>query len=151
MILTPASRDRYADAHRRNQDKQYPATVASHGYLKPNFPDTRKANGLTRFILYYLTWMGHRATRITSAGRMIGKGNQQRYIPGTTRKGAADISATINGRSCMFEVKVGQDKPSIEQLREQQLERKAGGIYEFIRDPDEFFLFYDLIISMTMP
>lgn len=51
----------------------------------------------------------------------------------------------------MFEVKVGQDKPSIEQLREQQLERKAGGIYEFIRDPEEFFLFYDLIISMTMP
>lgn len=51
----------------------------------------------------------------------------------------------------MFEIKAGPDVASEYQLREQELERKAGGVYEFIHNMDEFFLFYDLIISMTMP
>ena len=33
------------------------------------------------------------------------------------------------------------------QLKEQQLERAAGGIYEFISTPDEFFLIYDKIVN----
>lgn len=142
---------RYQEAHRKYQDHEYPATVKDHGHISTNFPDTRKANGLTRMIVQYLIYQGHRATRISSSGRVIEKNGHSRYIPGTTRRGAADISATINGRSCMFEVKVGMDKPSIEQLREQQLERNAGGIYEFVRSAEEFFLFYDLIISLTLP
>lgn len=146
----PEWKIRYQDAHRKWQAVQYPSATMDHGVTSTNFPDTRKANGLTRMVVQYLIYQGHRATRISSSGRVIEKNGHSRYIPGTTRRGAADVSATINGRSCMFEVKVGMDKPSIEQLREQQLERKAGGIYEFIISPEEFFIFYDLIISLTL-
>jgi hypothetical protein len=69
-----------------------------------------------------------------------------RYIPGTTRKGTADISATIRGKSVMIEIKVGRDKPSPYQLAEQQKERAAGGIYEFVSGPDEFFSLYDSLL-----
>ena len=117
---------------------EYPVAYASHGCLKTSFPDTSKANGLTQAIIKYLMWSGHRATRITSAGRMLGK----RFIPGTTRKGAADISSTIKGRSVMWEVKIN-DHPSDEQLREQELERKAGGEYFFVHSMDDFFKHYD--------
>lgn len=144
-------RDRYRDAHAAWHAIKYPAANASFGSPPPIWPEVRKSNGLTRMILNFLLWSGHRATRITTAGRMIGKPGKQYYIPGTTRRGTADISATINGRSVMLEIKCGDDVASEYQLREQELERKAGGVYEFVHNPDEFFLFYDLIISMTMP
>lgn len=131
---------RFDLAYKENFKQQHPVAYASHGCLKTSFPDTSKANGLTQAIIKYLMWSGHRATRITSAGRMLGK----RFIPGTTRKGAADISSTIKGRSVMWEVKIN-DHPSDEQLREQELERKAGGEYFFVHSMDEFFKHYDTL------
>jgi hypothetical protein len=76
-------------------------------------------------------------------GRQVGG----KWIPGTTRKGTADISATINSRSVMIEIKIGSDKASQYQLKEQELERKAGGFFEFISTPEEFFIFYDYVIN----
>lgn len=148
--MTPSQR--YIAAHQQYQAEQYPAAVKNFGTVKTQIPDTRKANGLTRFIINFLTWSGHRATRISSAGRLIDAPQKQqsgislmtkRFIPGPTRKGSADVSATIRGRSVMIEIKVGRDRPSEHQLREQELERKAGGVYEFISTPEEFFNLYD--------
>jgi hypothetical protein len=42
-----------------------------------------------------------------------------------------------------WEVKVGRDKPSPAQIREQILERKAGGEYFFTHSAEEFFNQYD--------
>jgi hypothetical protein len=43
----------------------------------------------------------------------------------------------------MWEVKVGRDRPRPEQLAEQQRERQAGGIYEFVSTPEQFFELFD--------
>lgn len=146
---------RYATAHELNFATMYPTVYADGHYFKPDMPDVRTANGLTNAIVKFLLWHQHRATRINSAGRII-KGPQRqasgvtlltaKYIPGATRKGAADISATIKGRSVMLEIKINADKPSEYQLREQALERKAGGCYEFIKTWDEFIFWYDNFI-----
>lgn len=130
---------RYEQAHRKAQLTNSPSAVKDHGYLKTTYPDTDKANGLTKAVIQFLLWEGHRATGISSAGRMV----NGKYIPGRTRRGAADVSATIEGRSVMIEIKVGKDKPSEYQLREQQLEIKAGGQYWFIHTFDEFLEYYD--------
>lgn len=131
-------KQRYIEAHQ----KSFSQAVKDAGHtFKATMPDTRKANGLTQAVLKFLLWNGHRATRVSSSGRMI-KG---RYIPGTTRKGAADLSSTINGRSVMWEVKAGSDKPRPEQLREQQLEIAAGGKYYFIHSFEEFLNIYDTL------
>lgn len=143
---------RYQQAHRRNQDINYPASVKDHGYVKTVMPDCRKANGLTQAIVKFLMWSGYRATRINSAGRIIKAPQRQasgvslmtaKYIPGATRRGAADVSSTIRGRSVMWEVKVGKDRPSEYQLHEQELERKAGGEYFFVHSFEEFLTYYD--------
>jgi hypothetical protein len=102
-------------------------------------PVVSKANGLTAFIVNFLNWSGHRATRINVSGRKI----KDKWIRSTTRRGTADISATIAGKSVMIEIKVGRDKASEHQLAEQIKERKAGGIYEFVSSVDEFFILYD--------
>jgi len=129
-------KQRYIEAHQLS----FSQAVKDAGHtFKATMPDCNKANGLTQAIVKFLLWHGHRATRISSSGRVI-KG---RYIPGTTRKGAADISATIKGKSVMFEVKIGADKPSPKQLREQELEIKAGGAYYFVKTFEEFLNIYD--------
>lgn len=136
---TPVSAEakrRYQQAHEANFN---PVAKAAGHYFAPKMPDCNKSNGLQLAIQNFLKWNGHRATRISSAGRKV----NGKWIPGPTRKGSSDVSSTINGRSCMFEIKVGKDVASEYQLREQELERKAGGIYEFVKTFDEFLKIYD--------
>lgn len=148
-------KQRYSEAHRQWQLKEYPSATNDFGALATNYPDVRKSNGLTRMILYFLKWQGWRATRINTMGKMVDKVERQQsgtelivkgWLPSTTRKGTADISATIKGRSVMLEIKISGDTRRPEQLREQELERQAGGVYEFISTPEEFFEWYDAFL-----
>jgi len=149
-------RERYFTAHANWFKKTYPAAYKDGHYCLPTIPKIKSANGLTKFILNFIKWDGFRATRISSSGRWIEEKNSQghkiigsgKFIAGTTRKGTADISCTIQGKSVMIEIKVGNDKPSEFQLREQQLEHTSGGIYEFISTPENFFELYDKIIGL---
>jgi len=135
-------KEAYAAAYKKHNTEPFPASMAT-GYFRVTYPKVLTANGLTEFVINYLTWNGCRATRISSAGRYIaGIG----YIPGTTRNGSADVSATILGKAVMLEVKVGSDTPSPDQLKEQARERAAGGIYEFVYDPDSFLSLYNSLI-----
>jgi hypothetical protein len=149
-------KERYFTAHLNYTKMRTPSVVNDGLYCLPDLPKIKTANGLTKFICNYVNWNGFRATRISSAGRYIEAKNSQghkiagggQFIPSTTRKGTADISCTIAGKSVMIEIKVGNDKPSEFQLREQLKERAAGGIYEFISTPDNFFELYDKIIGL---
>jgi len=140
--MTP--KERFNAAHLQWFKVEYPSAFTSGFYVSPVYPQVAKSNGLTQFIVKFLTWSGHRATRVNVSGRMV-KG---KYIPSSTRKGSADISATVRGKSVMIEIKVGKDKPRPEQLREQELERKAGGCYEFISTPEQFLELYDNLVAL---
>lgn len=145
-------KDRYEAAHELDFKTQYPDAYNSGHYFKTKIPDVRTSNGLTQAIVKFILWNGYRATRISSSGRIVKSPERQpsgtvlqtaKYIPGGTRKGAADVSSTIKGKSVMWEIKIGNDKPSPEQLREQELEIKAGGLYYFVKTFEEFLKIYD--------
>lgn len=149
--------ERYKIAHEEWFKIKYPNAYKDGFYLDPKIPKINESNGLTTFICNYLSWREHRATRINVSGRLVDSKEKQasgvtlgvkKWIKSSTRKGSADISATIKGRSVMIEIKVGKDKPREDQLLEQERERKAGGLYEFIKTPDEFFELYDLVLSL---
>lgn len=137
--ISHEAKRRYQQAHEQDFQNKYRLAYNGGHYFAPKMPDTSRSNGLTQAIINFLMWSGHRATRVNSVGRMI-KG---KYIPGTTRKGAADISSTVFGKSVMWEIKSGKDKPSEYQLKEQMLEEKAGGKYFFVHNIEEFFQQYD--------
>jgi hypothetical protein len=148
---------RYMSAHLEWFKIQYPSAYKDGYYLEPKVPKVDAANGLTSFICNFLSWKGHRATRINVMGRLIDGVEKQpsgakigvkKWLPSTTRKGSADISCTIFGKAVQIEIKVGRDKPRPDQLTEQIRERKAGGIYEFIGTPEQFFELYDKIVSL---
>lgn len=151
--MTP--KERYNAAHKYNFERAYPKAFKDGHYAPPPYPKVKTANGLTKFICQFLMWHEHRATRINTTGRLIDGLQKQpsgailttkKWIPGTTRRGSADISATIRGRSVQIEIKIGKDRASEHQLKEQERERRAGGIYEFISTPEQFFELYDKLI-----
>jgi len=136
-------KSRYNEAHLKHTAERTPSVVKDGHYSPPIIPKVVTANGLTRFIENYINWMGWRATRINTTGRVVGG----KYIYGTTRRGTADISATVKGRSIMFEVKIGKDSASVHQLKEQAKERAAGGEYFFVSTPEQFFDYLDEFLS----
>lgn len=143
--ITPAVpdhvRERYNEAHRLWFMKQYPSAYKEH-YVPPVFPKIFTSNGLTTFCINFIEWHGFRAHGIAASGRKV----NGKWIPGRTRPGASDISSTIHGRSCMFEIKAGKDKPSDKQIKEQARERKAGGIYEFVYSAEGFLNLFDQLV-----
>ena len=137
---------RYRDAKYGHQAKQYPKWIADGHFIEPDRPDISTANGLQSFIQDHATWMGCHANRINTVGRKVGG----KWITGTTKKGTADVALIIQGRSIHLEIKVGKDKPSDHQLKQQQQVRKAGGVYEFIHNPDEYFEVFDRYYSKVL-
>jgi hypothetical protein len=134
---------RYQKAHELWFKQNTPSAYSDGFYSAPKYPDVKKSGGLTLMICNYINWMGYRATRINTMGRNIGG----KWIKGTTRRGTSDLSLTLKGKSVMVEIKIPPDKPSEHQLKEQAKERAAGGIYEFISTPEQFFELFDRVVN----
>lgn len=137
-------KQRYQQAHEHWFKHNTQSAYNDGHYAPPKYPDVRKANGLTLAISNFVNWNGYRATRISTTGRQVGG----KWIYGNTRKGTADLSITIKGRAIMVEIKVGADKASDHQLKEQAKERAAGGVYEFISTIEQFFELYDKFVNV---
>lgn len=139
-------RERYVEAHKRWFKSQYPQAWRDGFYSPPQMPKIATATGLTNFIVKFTDWMGYHANRISSTGRYVPSDNKfdgGMFIPGTTKKGTADVMCVIYGRAIMVEVKVGRDRPSEAQRQQQAKVRSAGGVYEFVSTPDEYLALFD--------
>lgn len=98
--------------------------------------EDKTANGLTNLIVKWLNFKGGNARRVNTGG--IFDHRTGKYRRSGSTNGAADISATWHGKSLQIEIKAGKDKPRPDQLKQQERERAAGGIYEFVHSFDEF-------------
>lgn len=115
----------------------------------------KTANGLQNAICKYLEWTGHYGNRINTMGRDIvvkkeasfGYFEERKRIKSSTRKGTSDLNCIINGKSVQLEVKVGRDKQSEDQIKEQKRVERAGGMYFLIRTMIEFYEVYDRLVS----
>ena len=67
------------------------------------------------------------------------------FTPSTTRKGTADIKGTYKGFSLDIEVKIGSDKLSSHQIKEQQRIQSAGGVYLVAKSMPHFLEQWDPI------
>jgi hypothetical protein len=130
----------------------YP-NMPEHAIPKSKFSD-RTSNALTQCILTFLRLHAHYATRINTTGRqlkattiidVIGRAHVTpgKWIPGTTRKGTADIHAIIKGRHVSIEVKAGRDRMSAEQLKTKQSVEASAGLYYVAHDFQNFYTWYN--------
>ena len=118
----------------------------------PNVPDDalpksrfsqKDANAITHAILLFLRLKGHYCSRIQSQGQY--NPTLKRWTHSMVRRGIGDITATINGRFIMIEVKAGKDKLSHWQTKTMQEVEKSGGLYVIAHSFDEFYNFYQKI------
>jgi hypothetical protein len=136
----------YLQEHYKNFDNPLPKGART----APQYTD-KTANGLTRCIIDYIKLTGGQAERISVTGRRIDKrkqftdviGNRReigkvQWIKSNMKKGSADISATIQGRSVKIEVKIGSDRQNQAQKDYQAEVERAGGIYMIARSFDDF-------------
>lgn len=101
-------------------------------YLAPRRFRDDSANGLTDCIVKYITLKGGFASRINNTGIFDRRLN--RYRPGTSRKGLADIMGTYLGRSLHIEVKINRDVQSEHQKKVEAEVTRSGGLYFIARD-----------------
>ena len=136
------------------------AFIASGGRtMKLNPYTDATANGLTNCIIDWINGSGGSANRINTQGQ-VRKGRVEfaggqhkdfiRFTPSTTRKGTADIHAVMEGRHLSIEVKIGPDKLSPEQIREQERITRAGGLYFVARDMQSFVEWFEELFSINI-
>jgi hypothetical protein len=105
-------------------------------HVKP-YKDTT-ANGLTNCIEDFIKHIGGYANRISTTGTLRKVNGEMKWTKGNSNKGAADIRILFCGRSIDVEVKIGADKPSEAQIKEQQRIESAGGLYYIAKDFPSF-------------
>lgn len=149
-------KQRYEQLYQQDFKQRYPSAYAHSGFIKTTFPKTATSNGLTQFVIKFLTYSGYYANRISSTGRLIDTGVKQpsgiilqskKWIRGNTQRGTADIHAIIEGRHVSIEIKIGRDQMSVFQDEEKEKVTKAGGVYWIVKTPDDFLLKFDNFIA----
>ena len=158
MKQSPALKLLHEMATNKARQKYIDAGIDPNYSVAPVFK-VSTANGLTKAVIKFLTLSGWQAERISTTGRPIDKryeytdvlGHRKmagsvKWIPGTIRRGSADISSTIMGRSVKWEVKI-KDKQSPDQKSYEQEIKKAGGYYFLIHNIDEFMEIYNKLIQ----
>ncbi|MDP1843392.1 MAG: hypothetical protein Q8K64_08230 [Sediminibacterium sp.] len=104
--------------------------------------DDTSANGLTKCIIDWINFKGGSATRINCTGQVRRINGEMKWTPGTTRIGVSDVHACVKGRHCSIEVKIGKDRMSEAQYKEQGRIEAAGGLYYVAKDMESFVEWY---------
>lgn len=128
--------ERLAMDEARKKYPNHPAGVLAQRKFRD---DT--ANFLTTCIVKYISLSGGFASRISNQGTYNQK--LRRYIPGTSRKGLADIMATFRGLSLHVEVKTGRDRQSEAQKKIESEVIRSGGLYFLAKDFTSFKNWFD--------
>lgn len=144
----------YFEAKKANYVKRNPG-INPYFLVGEKFRDNT-ANGLTKCIIEFIKLSGGQAERINTTGRVLSSKKEveniggairsigsTKWIPGTSTKGSADISATICGRSVKVEVKIGKDRQSDDQIAYQHNVENAGGLYFVARNFDDFLAWFN--------
>ena len=108
--------------------------------INRTFRDDR-ANDLTRCVVEYIRLRGGFASRINSTG--VYNQKLKKYIPGTSRRGLADVMGVYRGKSLHVEIKIGRDKQSEHQKRVEAEVIRSGGLYFIARDFESFKQWFD--------
>lgn len=141
--LSDESKQRYLAAHKKWYERNYATALKDGFYSKPKLPVINSGSRMDFFITNFLVWEGWSATKVNNMGRKV----NGKWVASSTKKGTFDLSCTIKGLSVKIETKHSSDKPSDDQLKMQERERRAGAIAEFVGSIEEFFELYDKVIN----
>lgn len=126
------------NAHKYDKNPDFPA----YARTRTTFRDDT-ANGLARLIEMHGLWYNYFVGRVNTTGIYDPKTGKFRNTG--ARKGMADLSAVVDGKPVQIEIKAGNDKPRTDQLATAAAYEKAGGLYVFVHNFDEWLQVYEQI------
>jgi hypothetical protein len=100
------------------------------------------ANELTRCIEDFIQHLNGYCNRISTTGMMRKINGVMKWTKGNTNKGAFDLRFLYMGKSGDVEIKIGPDRLSEDQIKEQQRIRNAGGLAFVAKDFPSFLSWF---------
>lgn len=161
-------KQRYTEAHYKHTLERTPLVVKDGHYSPSNMPKVGTANGMQTFCTNYCNWLGHHLERTNNMGvpvkKKIPKFNifsgklehldgGMEWRKGTGARGSSDLKGHINNPRHKFpipvyiEIKI-KDKQSEDQKEYERTITKTGALYAIVHNPDEFFIFFDYVMSL---
>ena len=160
---------RYRAAYNEYFARSFPVAFKDHGIPNVKIPVVSKSNGLRMMCCNYCKWNGHHLEPTNNMGRPI-----QKYAPkfnifsgnienieshvewqkGSGIKGTSDCKGHINNPRHTFpipvyiEIKIAKDKQSAHQVAYEHRVTETGAIYHIVKTPEDFFSFYDYVLSL---
>lgn len=144
---------RLREAKLKYETKEFPNWVADGHFLEPTPSDPNSTNGLTGWIVDYLTWSGHFANRTGNEGRVIKKNGKDIRISSSSKNGMQDIDTNLTHSAHKFgipwkiEVKAGADTHKKKQIAFGEQVSKTGAVYSVVRNVEDFFEQYDRLMQ----
>lgn len=144
-------RERIRDAYREHTRREHPDFYHLSGgaKMKTKTWTDATANGLTAAIVDWITYHGGFASRINNIGKVRRVGGKIVFGKSSSKKGIADIMATMHGRALHIEVKIGRDRQSDAQIKVQAQVEASGGLYFIAKDMDGFLAWWDEIFIQS--
>lgn len=139
---------RYRDAKYAYEAIKFPRWIKDGHFIEPDRP-TEDTNGLTGFIVDFLTWEGHFANRTGNEGRVLKDGTR---IPSSSKKGMQDVDSNLKHSAHQFgipwkiEVKAGKDTHKQHQKDYGALVAKTGGVYSVVHNATDLLQQYDSLM-----
>lgn len=132
--------------------RTWPNATADHGVPKPKQYTDLTANGLTRCIKDWINFSNGDAARQNITGIMRKVKGHMKFTRGGGRKVSSDVRAILpGGRAASIEVKIGKDRMSPDQIKEQKRTTDAGGLYFIATNMPDFVQWWNSVTdSITL-
>lgn len=141
----------YLAAHEQWFKSEYPNAHKDGHMPDKKVPAVDTANGMASYIIDHAAWTGNFANRINVQGRQIGGFTRtqsgqvfddRKFIKAATKKGTEDVDCIFNGVTVKLEIKIGSDRQSEDQKKQEARVKKAGGHYFLVRSIDDYIDIY---------
>ena len=148
LYVPDTSHDRYKAAKLQYETGKFPNWVKDGHHVIPERlkEDT---NGLTNFIVNFLTWSGHFANRTGNEGRVLSNGIR---IPSASKNGMQDLDCNLKhsqhhfGIPWKIEVKAMKDTHKEHQKKFGKAVGATGAHYSVVRNSVDFLAQYDKLM-----
>jgi len=122
--------------------------IPEYALAPRKFRDDR-ANELTKCIVEYIKLKKGFATRLNSTG--IYRNDIKKFVPNTQRKGMPDVFGLMEGKTLFIEVKIGNDRMSLAQLKVKNEAEANGAYYHIARNFTDFKNWIENTLTRAKP
>lgn len=145
----------YEQAHEKYFDREFTVRYVKGKYKKTKVPNVKTRDGLKRYVINYLKFLGYGAFEILDLSRtgkivLFNTHQKKELIPLRTKIDGADILASIRHRLVFFKITMGKENIDKYEILRHKYEEEYSCLYHNINNIDDFFFQLKAISDRTI-